>query len=210
MRTRCSWLLIAARNETPAIFPTERSATCRTQIAANSPYCCSVREDVSSIETFSQNYSRWTIGACAGTFSIIQEASQYPRAAWVLQLSQRLGFDLPDSLARHRELLADLLQRVVLVHADAESHAKNALLARRQGRQHAGRGFAQVRLDGSVDRQDRVLVLDEIAEVGIRSSPTGVSSDNGSLAILSTLRTFSSGMRSFSANSSGMARGRSR
>src|SRR5260221_5132594 len=151
-----------------AIFPTERSATCRTQIAANSPYWCSVREGVSSIETFSQNYSRWTIGACAGTFSIIQEASQYPRAAWVLQLSQRLGFDLPDSLARHRELLADLLQRVVLVHADAESHAKNALLARRQGRQHAGRGFAQVRLDGSVDRQDRVLVLDEIAEVRIR------------------------------------------
>src|SRR5437667_9636856 len=31
------------------------------------------------------------------------------------------------------------------------------------------------------------------------SSPVGVSSDNGSLAILSTLRTFSSGMPSFSA-----------
>jgi hypothetical protein len=30
------------------------------------------------------------------------------------------------------------------------------------------------------------------------SSPIGVSSDNGSLAILSTLRTFSSGMPSFS------------
>src|SRR6516162_3291103 len=36
------------------------------------------------------------------------------------------------------------------------------------------------------------------------SSPIGVSSDNGSLAILSTLRTFSSGMRSFSASSSGV------
>src|SRR6516165_5361584 len=36
------------------------------------------------------------------------------------------------------------------------------------------------------------------------SLPIGVSSDNGSLAILSTLRTFSSGMWSFSASSSGV------
>src|SRR5438067_483827 len=36
------------------------------------------------------------------------------------------------------------------------------------------------------------------------SSPMGVSSDSGSLAILSTLRTFSSGMPSFSASSSGV------
>src|SRR6516162_90334 len=36
------------------------------------------------------------------------------------------------------------------------------------------------------------------------SSPIGVSSESGSLAILSTLRTFSSGMPSFSANSSGV------
>jgi hypothetical protein len=32
-----------------------------------------------------------------------------------------------------------------------------------------------------VDGQDRVLVLDEIAEVRVSSSPTGVSSDSGSL-----------------------------
>jgi hypothetical protein len=36
------------------------------------------------------------------------------------------------------------------------------------------------------------------------SSPTGVSSDSGSFAILRTLRTFSSGMPSFSASSSGV------
>src|SRR5205823_5228555 len=36
------------------------------------------------------------------------------------------------------------------------------------------------------------------------SSPIGVSKDSGSLAIFSTLRTFSSGMPSFSANSSGV------
>ena len=52
-----------------------------------------------------------------------------PRPARVLQLAQRLRLDLADALAGHRELLADLFQRVVGVHADAEAHANNALLA---------------------------------------------------------------------------------
>src|SRR3981081_4482949 len=42
-----------------------------------------------------------------------------------------------------------------------------ALFARGERSQHARRGLAQVGLDGGVDRQDRVLVLDEIAEVAI-------------------------------------------
>src|SRR5262249_22389950 len=83
------------------------------------------------------------------------------------ELAQRLGLDLADALARHRELLADLFQRVVLVHAQAEAHANYTLLARRERGERARRGLAQVRLDRGVDRQDRVLVLDEIAEVGI-------------------------------------------
>src|SRR5579864_4881307 len=99
--------------------------------------------------------------------SIIQEAPQLPRPRRMLELPQRLGLDLADALSRHRELLADLFQRVVGVHADAEAHAQHALLARRERREHARRGLAQVRLDRGVDRQHRVLVLDEIAEVGI-------------------------------------------
>jgi hypothetical protein len=39
---------------------------------------------------------------------------------------------LADAFARHRELVADLLQRVVSVHADAESHTQYTLLARRE------------------------------------------------------------------------------
>src|SRR5262245_11397163 len=96
----------------------------------------------------------------------MEEASENPRPARVLQLSQRLGLDLANALARNRELLADLFQRVVLVHADAEAHADYTLLARREGGKRARGGLAQVRLDRGVDRQDRVLVLDEIAEVG--------------------------------------------
>src|SRR5437899_7771592 len=98
---------------------------------------------------------------------IIQKAAQLAAAARVLELAQRLGLDLADALARHRELLADLFQRVVGIHADAEAHAQHALFAWRQGRQYAGGGLAQIGLNRGVDRQDRVLVLDEIAEVGI-------------------------------------------
>src|SRR5215467_11129233 len=83
------------------------------------------------------------------------------------ELAQRLGLDLADALARDRELVADLFQRVVLVHADAEAHAEYTLLPRRERGERARGGLAQVRLNGGVDRQDRVLVLDEIAEVGI-------------------------------------------
>ena len=64
--------------------------------------------------------------------SIVEEAPEYPRPARVLELAQRLGLDLADALARHRELQADLFQRVVGVHADAEAHAQHALLARRE------------------------------------------------------------------------------
>ena len=38
----------------------------------------------------------------------------------MLQLAQRLGLDLADAFAGHGELLADLFQRVIGVHADAE------------------------------------------------------------------------------------------
>jgi hypothetical protein len=48
----------------------------------------------------------------------------------MLQLAQHLGFDLPDTLAGDAELLADFLQRVIGVHADAEAHAQHALFAR--------------------------------------------------------------------------------
>jgi len=97
--------------------------------------------------------------------SVVEEASELPAPRRVLQLAQRLRLDLADTLAGHGELLADLLEGVVGVHADAEAHAQHALLARRERGEDAGRRLAQVRLDRRVDRQDRVLVLDEIAEM---------------------------------------------
>ena len=92
--------------------------------------------------------------------SIIEEAPEHPGPARVLQLPQRLGLDLADALARHRELLTDLFQRVVGVHADAEAHAQHPLLARGERGEYPRRYLTQIRLDRRIDRQDSVLVLD--------------------------------------------------
>src|SRR4051794_5996164 len=108
---------------------------------------------------------RRTPGGSIG--SGVQEAPQLARPAWVLELPERLGLDLPDALAGDRELLADLFQRVVGVHADAETHAQHSLLAGRQCRQHPGRGLAQVGQGRGLERLDRVLVLDEVAQMRI-------------------------------------------
>src|SRR2546430_271631 len=62
----------------------------------------------------------------------LDEAAQLLRPRWMAQLAQRLGFDLPDALARDVELLADFLQRVIGVHLDPEAHPKHLGLARRQ------------------------------------------------------------------------------
>src|SRR5713101_9191619 len=99
--------------------------------------------------------------------SVVTEAPKRPAPRRMLQLAQGLSLDLADAFAGDRELLADLFERMVGVHADAEAHAQHPLLARGERGEHPRRGLAQVRLDRGVDRQDRVLVLDEIAEMRI-------------------------------------------
>ena len=83
----------------------------------------------------------------------------------MLQFPQCLRFNLANTFTCYRELLADFFQGVIGVHADAEAHAEHAFFARRQRGQDARGGFAEVGLDRRIDREDRVLVLDEIAEV---------------------------------------------
>src|ERR1043166_186729 len=99
--------------------------------------------------------------------SVIQEGPEFAAPARMLQLPQRLRLDLAGALARHRELLADLFEGMIGVHTDAEAHTQYALFAWRERRQHPSRCLAQIRLDCCVDRQDRVLVFDEIAEMRI-------------------------------------------
>ena len=61
--------------------------------------------------------------------SIIEEGPKHPGSARVFELSDCLGLDLSNPLARHRKLLADLLQCVVAVHAETKAHAYNSLFA---------------------------------------------------------------------------------
>src|SRR5271156_1387018 len=60
----------------------------------------------------------WKVGGVARLSCVVGRDAV--EAAWVLQLAQRLRFDLADAFAG---LLADLFERVVGVHADAEGHA---------------------------------------------------------------------------------------
>src|SRR5271168_2144761 len=92
------------------------------------------------------------------------EAFQVARSAGLTQLAQRLRLDLPDTLAGDGELFADFLERVVGLLPDAEAHAQDLLLARRQRGQHLARLLAEVALDCGFDRGRRELVLDKIAE----------------------------------------------
>src|SRR5438105_1070658 len=65
------------------------------------------------------------------------EGFEQARARRVAQLAQGLGLYLPDALARHVEVLADLFERVLLaLRAEAVAEFDDDLLVRTQGREH--------------------------------------------------------------------------
>jgi hypothetical protein len=61
---------------------------------------------------------------------LIEKATHLAATARVLQLAERLCFNLANTFAGHAELLADFFERVVGVHADAKAHAQHAFFAR--------------------------------------------------------------------------------
>ena len=89
----------------------------------------------------------------------------------MLQFPQRLRLDLPNPFAGHRKLLANFFERMIRVHADAEAHAEDTLLARGEARQNPRGRLAQIALDRRVDRQDRVLVLEALLGRGSATGP---------------------------------------
>src|SRR5262249_14058438 len=96
---------------------------------------------------------------------VVEEASEFAGTGGMLELAQRFGFDLANTLAGDAELLAHLFQRVIGVHADAEAHAQHTLFARSKRGQNPRGGFAQIGLDGGIDGQDHIGVLDEVAQM---------------------------------------------
>ena len=82
------------------------------------------------------------------------------------QLAQSLRFDLADTFASYREVLADFFQRMLRTgRPKSKTHLDHFLFARRERRQNLIRDLAQVRSNHRISRiQDR-LVFDEIAEM---------------------------------------------
>src|SRR5262249_44973965 len=72
-----------------------------------------------------------------GRCLVRDEGAEGPTPQGVAELAQRLGLDLANALACHREALADLLQGVLPLLADAEAQAEDLLLLRRQRGQRA-------------------------------------------------------------------------
>src|SRR6266498_1996438 len=101
------------------------------------------------------------------TLLALDEALEALGARRVPELPQRLRLDLPDPLARDLEVLADLLERVVALLADAEAHPEHLLLARGERGEHLPGLLGQVHVDDRVGRRDERLVLDEVAEVAV-------------------------------------------
>src|SRR5262249_10113886 len=108
-------------------------------------------------------------------------------ARGVAELAQRLGFDLTDALARDLEVLTDLLEGVVALFADAETHPEDLLLARRQGLQDLTRLLGEVHVDDRLGRGDDALVLDAIPQVRVLFLTDGGLEADGLLGDLEDL-----------------------
>src|ERR1700733_1191376 len=83
------------------------------------------------------------------------------------QLTQRLGFDLPDSLAGDLEALTYFFQSVLGTIFEAETHLDHTLLARGQGTQHLRGIFLQVHADHRFGRRNCLAIFDEVAKMRI-------------------------------------------
>src|SRR6266511_3871583 len=107
---------------------------------------------------------------CASVYHVplaLDEALQPLRPRGVPQLPQRLRLDLADALARHLEVLPDLLERVVALLADPEPHPEDLLLAGGEGGEHLPGLLREVHVDDRVGGGDERLVLDEVPEVAV-------------------------------------------
>src|SRR5438094_7292939 len=83
------------------------------------------------------------------------------------QLAERLRFDLADALARDREALTDLFERVLAAVADAEPHLDDFLFARRERLEDRLGLLLQIQVDHGLGRRHDLASFDEIAQMRI-------------------------------------------
>src|SRR5215469_3444210 len=99
---------------------------------------------------------------CGWPASIVYEAAKNSASMRMFELTERLGLNLADPFAGHRELLADFSERMIGARPDAEAHANYPLFARTERGEGPGGRLPQVRLNCGINRQHGVLVLDEV------------------------------------------------
>src|SRR5690606_39672035 len=97
----------------------------------------------------------------------VEVVAQDLRAARVAELRHGLGLDLPDALTRHAVDLADLVERLGLAVGEPEAHRHDARLALRERVEDLVQLLLQEREAHRVRRDDRLGVLDEVAELAV-------------------------------------------
>ena len=83
------------------------------------------------------------------------------------ELAERLGFDLPDTLARYLELLTYFLKRSLSAVDKTESQYDHALLALGQCVEYFADRLLEHAVACLVSRRGSVLVGNEVAEVAV-------------------------------------------
>src|SRR6185369_2853274 len=82
------------------------------------------------------------------------------------KLTQRLDFDLADTLARDVKVLANFFQRpLASIRIQTEAQTNYFLFARAERLQHVTGDVARVRTDHPFSRTHRGLVLDEVSDL---------------------------------------------
>src|SRR5260221_7266574 len=93
--------------------------------------------------------------------------AQHLGPAWVAELDEGLGFDLPDPFPRQPEVPADFFQRARMAVEQAEPQLNDALLARCESIKHLLELILQHHEGRCLDGHHRIGVLDEVAEVRV-------------------------------------------
>ena len=120
------------------------------------------------------------------------------------QLGHGLRFDLADTFARHAIHTSDIIQRLRLAVLQTVAHLDDASLTRRQRFKHLLELLLQQREGDGIGRCDGVGVSIRSPNSESPSSPSGVCREIGSRPYFCTSCTFSTGMSSSRASSSGV------
>src|SRR4051812_9259804 len=98
---------------------------------------------------------------------LLEVILELPRPGRVAQLAQRLRLDLPDPLAGHVELLADLLRGPGPPVLESEPELEHASLAAGQRVEHRLDLLLEELVRRGLGRRKGTAILDEVTEVGV-------------------------------------------